>query len=174
MHRTAHEMTNHEPLPILGASVTFCKLCISMVTVEQKIIQRPPITTVKVTPRSHNKVPEYCLLSEEQNPVGQNRQQILVCVPPSNTHKQTAGSAEALPSPTLLTATGSFSMPVCTMNHNTAYISLLEPSSSEVASLTISYYFKSVTVKWFTTAPSIYVKHVDTWVYRVRPALNLN
>ena len=120
-----------------------------MVTVEQKISHRPPVITVKVTLRSHNKVPEYCLLSEERNPVERNRQQILVCVQPptTHTHTQTAGSAEALSSPLLLTATDSFSLPVCIMNHATAYISLLEASSSEVTFLTISPYFKSITVK---------------------------
>jgi len=67
--------------------------------------------------------------------------------PPPPIHSQTAGSAEALSSLLLLTATGSFSLPVCIMNHATAYISLLEASSSEVMFLTISPYFKSVTVK---------------------------
>jgi hypothetical protein len=51
---------------------------------------------------------------------------------------------KALSSPLLLTATGSFSLPVCIMNHAAAYISLLVASSSEVP---LSPYFKSVTVK---------------------------
>jgi hypothetical protein len=37
-----------------------------------------PITITEVTPRSHNMDPEYCLLSEERNPVRETPQQILV------------------------------------------------------------------------------------------------
>jgi hypothetical protein len=56
-------------------------------------------------------------------------------------------STETTSSPLLLTVTGSFSGPLCIMNHAAAYILLLEASSSEVTFLSTSPYFKSVTVK---------------------------
>ena len=40
-------------------------------------IRGPPKVTSKVTPRSHNRDPEYCLLSEERDPVQKNPQRIL-------------------------------------------------------------------------------------------------
>ena len=46
----------------------------------------PHILISRVTPRSHNQDPEYCLLSEEHNPVLRNPQQTLLfctfCRPP--------------------------------------------------------------------------------------------
>lgn len=38
----------------------------------------PPFISSEISPRSHNRDPEYCLLSEERNPFQRNPRQILV------------------------------------------------------------------------------------------------
>lgn len=89
---------------------------------------------MKVTPRSHNKDPEYCLLSQERNQFKKKPQQILVfCTlvgPPDPLGRRAAGSARALttPLPWWLARSGAFS---CSYRENNNSKNVLEFFSVE-------------------------------------------